>query len=174
MVAKQLGESMYQENSRRMTFALPPGSKTLGPDASDSSPLPPKPAPPWALGPGQRAGCLARFLIPFPFALARVPSPSLKAAPSHTDLGSGGRRSWHRRGTARCPANSGRWAAAPAHSPSRLPRNDFYIHTCACPVGRAEKMRSPFSRTPGPLCALRAPIQYGRCSEAPGKCLACK
>lgn len=140
-----------------MTFALPPGSKAPGPDASDSTPLLLKPATSWALGPGQCTCRLAWLLILFPFAFAQVPPPSLKAqvlwgSPSRTDPGSGGRHTRHWRGTVHCPANSGRRAAAPAHSPTRLPHSDFYIHTCACPVGRAEKMRSPFSRDPYVLC----------------------
>lgn len=101
----------------------------------------------------------------------RSPPPSLSclgaAAPSHTDPGSAGRHSWHQRGTARCPVSSGQWAAAPARSPARPPRNDFYIHTSSCPVGREEKIESPFSRIPGHTSAPRATIQHRRYVEGP-------
>lgn len=83
------------------------------------------------------------------------------AAPHHTDPGSGGRRSWHRGGTARCPAGSGRWAAALAHSSPRLLCNDSYIHTCACPVGRMERVKKPLVREQDPKVLCRPPSSIG-------------
>jgi hypothetical protein len=118
-------------------------------------------------GSGQCVHSLVCILFCFAFFLTLVQTPSPRkvlwaSGPSHTDPGSGGRHSWHLRGTAHCPVSSGRGASALAHSPARLPRSDSYIHTCACPVGRGwGKMKEGLFQDSGTQVPRRHPSSTG-------------